>query len=94
MDQQVIDYLNSKRDASEAVRITEYTVFFGGREVLVSVRDRGPGTGGTRYAVYADWARKVPEDGVGTTHSLGSAAATLDAALDNVPWWKFDPDNA
>lgn len=94
MDQQVIEYLNSRREASEAVMLHSYAVFFGGREVLVQVRDRGPGTGGTRYSVYATWATPLPNETQGITYSLGNAAPTLQEALDGVHWWKFDPNNS
>lgn len=70
-----------------------YLVFFGGREVLVQVRDRGPGTGDTRYSVYATWASPLPGETGGKTYSISNAASTLKEALEDVEWWKFDPDN-
>lgn len=95
MDQAVIDFLNSLPEGSEATRVSNYTVWMGNREVDIRVYDRGAGVGHTRFSVWADWARPDEEASArgGKTYSLGNAAATLDEALNNVHWWKFQPSN-
>lgn len=91
MSQQVIDFLNSQDDASEAVEVTSYRVYFGGREVTVNVRDRGASVGDTRFAVEAYWTRPDEESSDGRGRSFGNAQPSLQAALDAVHWWEFTP---
>lgn len=91
MSQQVIDFLNARRGASEAVEITAYSVYFGSREVNVLVRDAGEDAGSLRFSVEAEWANVDEENPLDTGHTLSNPDATLDGALWGVHWQNFTP---
>lgn len=93
MSQQVLDYLNNRPDASEAAEITTYEVFIGNRPVTVRVRDSGASAGQHRFAVEAAWTTIDERTPLDTGFTLGNAEPSLEAALDNVHWWNFDPKN-
>ncbi|MGX9346616.1 hypothetical protein [Microbacterium sp. KNMS] len=94
MHQQMIDFLNNLTEAHSAVHLTTYEVYFGGRPATVTVADRGPDGGDTRFYVEAVWSDRTEAElasDSGRTH--GNPAATLAEALDQPHWWIFAPEN-
>lgn len=89
MNQEVIDFLNARENASEAVAITTFEVYFGSRPATVRVRDRGEGTGSMRYSVEAEWSEVDEQTPFDTAHTYGNPASTLREALFNAHWQNF-----
>ncbi|MCK8468267.1 hypothetical protein M0722_13790 [Microbacterium sp. KSW4-16] len=92
MDDEVIEFLNSRSHASEAARVATYRVYLGSREVSVEVHDAGEGAGQNRYSALAYLSDIAEADRHNATNgfSLGNPDSTLRGALDNVHWWEIE----
>lgn len=91
MDDEVLDYLIRRDNATDAVRIKTYSVYLGNREVIVNVRDTGGG-GLYRYqaeAYFADIDPRNRNHGV-AGYSLGNVDHSIQGALDNIHWWELE----
>lgn len=92
MDNEVIEFLNSRSKATEAARVSSYRVYLGSREISVEVYDAGAGAGQNRYSALAYLSDIAEPDRHNATNgfSLGNPDSTVRGALDNVHWWEIE----
>lgn len=93
-DDELLALVTEASDAFESYALRHFNIWRrtpehgGERELLVTIKDRGPDAGPGRYSVEVQNAQDTGEEN--PPYSLSNPEPTVELALDGVHWNEFD----